>query len=119
MKKIILGFLICCIFMCSITPAQALDVKEQSAIQNLIYRGSYSSAKTKIDAAISSDATDPVPHMLKGMYYQWYQVNYNKNHALDNTILQWFEKAKTLAEAKVNKDPNNLTNQTMLGNALM
>lgn len=119
MAKKIFGLFVFFITILTFTSAHALDITQQSAIQNLIYGGSYGSAKTKIEAAIQADSSDPVPQMLMGMYYQWYQLNHNKGNALNGTILGCFEKAKGLAEAAVAKDPTNIANKVILGNVMM
>lgn len=119
MKKISHCLLLLLIVLLSSDLACAAISSQLMQIVPDIYSGNHKSAEGKISTYISSNPNDPNGYILRGIANEWNQILTNKEKALDGEIMADFLKAQSLAEASLEKSPQDVTAKINVGNALM
>lgn len=88
------------------------------AVEN-IYAANFGTAKSSINAYVAAHPDKAYGYLLRGIANEWDQLVNNKGTSLDGAIMADYEKARQLAEADLEKDPNNLEKKVDLSNALI
>lgn len=88
------------------------------AVEN-IYAANFATAKSTISAYIAVHPDKAYGYLLRGIANEWDQLVNNKGSSLDASIMADYEKARQLAEAKLENDSGNLEKKVDLSNALI
>lgn len=97
--------------------AQSAVAPELLPVVDQVYGAQFEAAKTVVAAYIVAHPEDPDGYLLRGMTREWYQFCTFKRGSLDTVIMEDYEKARQLAEARLEREPNNLNYKMQLANA--
>lgn len=95
------------------TPSELLG-----AVEN-IYAANFGAARSTISAYLAAHPDESYGYLLRGMTNEWDQLLNNKGSRLDANIMADYEKARQLAETKLDADPDNNDKKIDLANALI
>lgn len=96
--------------------AQALTVPANlMEARSEFYNGSFSSARSKIEAYIASNPASPYGYLYRGMMNEWYQSTMNKAKTYNASIMGDFQKANDLAEDQLAADSKNVDKKALVG----
>lgn len=111
-------FCLTIIFVClSIFSAEAAVAPELLQALGQVYGGQFNAANGIISPYITAHPAESDGYLLRGIAREWYAYMTFKRATLDSQIMGDYEKARQLADAALEKDPDNTENKIKLANA--